>query len=42
MFPAFEKAVIVGVQVVIAVVKFVVYHYWVYPDRPAPAAAERG
>ncbi len=41
-FPAFEKTIIVGVQVVIAVVKFVVYHYWVYPDRPATAAAERG
>ena len=40
VFPAFEKAVIVGVQVVIAVVKFVVYHYWVYPDRPAPAAEQ--
>ena len=40
-FPAFEKAVIVAVQVVIAVVKFVVYHYWVYPDRPVPAT-DRG
>ena len=39
--PAYEKAVIVGVQVVIAVVKFVVYHSWVYPDRPVPAAAEQ-
>ena len=37
VFPAFEKLIIVAVQVVIAAVKFVVYHYWVYPDRPATA-----
>ena len=35
--PAWKEAVIVAVQVVIAAVKFAVYHYWVYPDRPAPA-----
>ena len=37
VFPAWKEAVIVAVQVVIAAVKFVVYHYWVYPDRPATA-----
>ena len=41
-FPQLEKLIIVAVQVFIAGVKFIVYHYWVYPERPAPApAAER-
>ena len=38
VFPKFEEVVIVAVQVVIAGLKFVVYHYWVYPDRPEPVA----
>ena len=37
VFPAWKEAVIVAVQVAVAAVKFVVYHYWVYPDRPASA-----
>lgn len=35
VFPQFQKSVLVAVQVFVAGVKFVVYHYWVYPDREA-------
>ncbi|MCE9609050.1 MAG: hypothetical protein K8R23_02365 [Chthoniobacter sp.] len=38
VFPMFEKAIIVGVQVAVAIVKFVVYHYWVYPERAVQVA----
>lgn len=40
LFPLFEKTVLVAVQVFVAGVKFVVYHYWVYPDRTAASRAE--
>ena len=39
-FPAWQKVVMVAVQVFVAGGKFVVYHYWVYPHRPAAASAE--
>jgi putative flippase GtrA len=42
VFPQWEKIIIVAVQVFIAGVKFIVYHYWVYPERPDSAQpAER-
>ena len=42
VFPQWQKLIIVAVQVFIAGVKFIVYHYWVYPDRPdSPRAVER-
>ena len=40
VFPQFHKSVLVAVQVFVAGVKFVVYHYWVYPDRAAARPTE--
>ena len=40
VFPQWQKSVLVAVQVFIAGVKFVVYHYWVYPDREAARRTE--
>ena len=40
VFPRFQKSVLVAVQIFVAAVKFVVYHYWVYPDRAATPRVE--
>ena len=41
LFPRWPEVVIAVVQVFIALFKFVLYHYWVYPQRETAFAVEK-